>query len=135
MPERVGSSEGLGLSSRGVEFVKDIGALLLVALAIRELDGAETVALIEPARSGIGLEGVQANRQGQGAQGVGQEKGANAVANECRIDGHLCEPGDPIGVFRVHSRDDGAFALCDDDATRREQLARDPLAEFFVGVN
>ena len=135
MPWHVRLSEWLGLSSRGVQFVQNIGALLLVALAVRELDGAESVALIELARSRIGLEGVQANRQGQGAQSVGQEQGANALANECWIDGHLCEPGYPIGLFRVHSRDDGALDLCDDDASRREQLARHPLAEFFVGVN
>ena len=130
----VRSSEGLGLSSWSVKFVKHIRAPLLVGLSVRELDGAEAVALVEPARSGVGLKCVEAKRQRQGAQGVGQEQRANAFAYERWIDCHLSEPGNPFRLLRVHSCNYGAFDLRDDDTARRKQLACHPLAKFFVRV-
>ena len=71
MPVEVpGSSEGLGLSSWRAKFIQDIGTPLFIGLTICELNGVEAVAFVEPACSGVGLEGVQANRRRQDAQCV-----------------------------------------------------------------
>ena len=130
----MGSWRGLGVSSMSTEFVQYIRAPFLVVLAVRELNSAKAVPLIEATGSGICLESVKPNWVGQAAHGSGQQPGTDTLIGERRGYSHLSDPGYLAVEFSRHCSNNLAIGLGDYDSTSWNQVARHPGANFGVRV-